>query len=362
MKSDFWRGRKVLLTGHTGFKGSWLSLWLQKLEVDLTGYALAPHTRPSLFELADVGRDMRSVIGDVRDESKLRQVIQDCKPEIVIHMAAQALVHHSYEHPVQTYAVNVMGTVNLLDAIRQTPSVRAIVNVTTDKCYENREWLWPYREGEPLGGQDPYSSSKACAEIVSAAYRASFFAASPGGVALATARAGNVIGGGDWSPDRLVPDIVQAMESGVPAVIRNPDAIRPWQHVLEPLRGYMMLAERLHANEAPFAEPWNFGPLQEDARSVQWLARQLVQLWGEGASLNQVAAERGHEAGYLKLDVSKAQSRLHWRPLMRLPEALQLVVHWAKRRRLGDDARDLTVEQIETYQALAAAQDRLPAY
>jgi CDP-glucose 4,6-dehydratase len=355
MTPTFWRGRNVLLTGHTGFKGSWLSLWLQELGADLTGYALAPAMHQSLFRLARVETGMRSVIADVRDADRLRQVMQECRPEVVIHMAAQALVQESYEDPVQTYSVNVMGTVNLLEAVRHTASIRAVINVTTDKCYENREWLWPYRENEPLGGRDPYSSSKACAELVSAAYRASFLQRAQSAVALATARAGNVIGGGDWARDRLVPDIVAAFEAQQPAVIRNPGAIRPWQHVLEPLRGYLTLAEQLHAHGASFAEPWNFGPLQEDARTVDWIARELVNQWGSGASVRNVPQERGHEAAYLKLDISKAAARLDWHPVLRLPVALEWIVQWSKQRIAGEDPRGVTLEQLRKYHDLLRA-------
>lgn len=356
MKPDFWRGKRVLLTGHTGFKGSWMSLWLQALGADLTGYALRPLTCPNLFELADVAREMRSIVGDIRDESRLRRVMTDYRPEIVIHMAAQPLVHHSYAHPVETYSVNVMGTVNLMEAIRHSSGVRAVVNVTTDKCYENRERLEPYHESEPMGGRDPYSSSKACAEIVSAAYRSSFFSLSGTCVALATARAGNVIGGGDWSADRLVPDMLAAFKAGEPAAIRNPHAIRPWQHVLEPLRGYMMLAERLYAKGSSFAESWNFGPVQEDAQSVEWVAQRLADLWGDGARVRRLPDKRGHEATYLRLDVTKVHERLDWQPLLRLPEALNMVVNWDKQRMVGKDVKALTTGQIQAYQSLSRSE------
>jgi CDP-glucose 4,6-dehydratase len=351
----FWRRKRVLLTGHTGFKGSWLSLWLQALQADLTGYALAPPEGSALFELAGIGRGMRSVIGDIRDESAVRRVMAECRPEIVIHMAAQPLVRYSYEHPVETYGVNVMGTVNLLEAVRHCPEVRAVVNVTTDKCYENREWLWPYRENEPMGGHDPYSSSKGCSELVSAAYRASYFGPSSAHpVALATARAGNVIGGGDWACDRLVPDVIRAFERGEPALIRQPHAVRPWQHVLEPLRGYLQLAERLHDVGEPFAQAWNFGPLDQDACTVSSVAQQFAACWGGGARVQTRADERGHEASYLRLDISKAGALLDWRPALRLSQAVGLTVDWAKQRGAGADVRVLTLAQIQAYQASAA--------
>lgn len=355
MHPVFWREKRVLVTGHTGFKGSWLSLWLQELGAEVSGYALQPPTQPSLFELAGVARGMRSIIADIRDEAHLKQAVDECRPEIIFHMAAQPLVHHSYEHPVETYAVNVMGTVNLLEAVRRNSGVRAVVNVTTDKCYENREWTWPYRESDAVGGCDPYSSSKACAEIVSAAYRSSFLATPAVNVALATARAGNVIGGGDWSRDRLVPDILDAFQQGRPAAIRNPHAVRPWQHVLEPLRGYLMLAEQLHDQGAAFAEAWNFGPFQEDARPVDWLAGKLAELWGDGAVVEQSRNDRGHEAGLLQLDASKARNRLDWQPVLRLSNALGMTVDWAKARMAGEDAKALTVSQIHSYQAIATA-------
>ena len=355
MNPSFWRGRRVFLTGHTGFKGSWLSLWLQHLGVELTGYALRPPTAPGLFEEADVAAGMRSVIGDVRDPASLQQAMQACKPEIVIHMAAQPLVRYSYQHPVETYSTNVMGTVHLLETVRNTPGVKAVVNITTDKCYDNREWVWGYRENEPMGGHDPYSSSKACAELVSSAYRASFLGArgsSGAGVALATVRAGNVIGGGDWAQDRLVPDIIAAFERGSFARIRNPRAIRPWQHVLEPLRGYLTLAERLYDHGQAYAEAWNFGPVDDDAKTVGWIVEQLAKLWGGDARWYVDDGENPHEATYLKLDISKARNRLDWQPALCLEDALRLIVDWARQRTSGADVRQLTLAQIETYQTL----------
>lgn len=355
MNPAFWQGKRVFLTGHTGFKGSWLSLWLQDAGAVLTGYALEPPTQPCLFELAEVASGMHSVIGDVRNAEALAQALREAQPDIVIHMAAQPLVRYSYQHPVETYATNVMGTVHLLEAVRHTSGVKAVVNVTTDKCYENREWAWGYRENEPMGGYDPYSNSKGCAELVTAGYRSSFF--NPAdyarhGIAVATARAGNVIGGGDWAQDRLIPDILNAFEIGKAVEIRNPQAIRPWQHVLEPLRGYLTLAERLYNDGPAFAEAWNFGPNDDDAKSVGWIVETLAGLWGPEARWQFDAGEHPHEATYLKLDISKARQRLHWQPALRLTEALQYIVAWSKQRQSGADLRRFTLQQIQHYQTL----------
>ncbi len=358
MNPAFWSGKRVFLTGHTGFKGSWLALWLQQLGATVTGFALAPPTQPSLFEVAGVAKGMHSVLGDVRDLPALQRAMQEAKPDIVIHMAAQALVRQSYDTPVDTYATNVMGTVHLLEAVRQTPGVRAVVNVTTDKCYENKEWVWGYRENEPMGGFDPYSNSKGCSELVSAAYRSSFFNPADHarhGVALATARAGNVIGGGDWAKDRLIPDILAAFAAGKQVPIRNPHATRPWQHVLEPLRGYLTLAEHLYTDGPAFAEGWNFGPNGDDAKPVEWIVRQLARRWGQGASWQIDAGNHPHEANYLKLDISKAGQRLHWQPALRLNDALGLIVDWARARQAGADMHTVTLGQIAAYQALALA-------
>ena len=353
MNAEFWRGKRVLLTGHTGFKGSWLSLWLQSMDAQVVGYALAPPTEPSLFEVAGVGAGMTSVIGDIRDLEHLRAVFAEHKPEIVIHMAAQPLVRYSYAEPVETYSTNVMGTVNLLEAVRGTPGVKAVVNVTTDKCYENREWAWGYRENEAMGGYDPYSSSKGCAELVTAAYRNSFFNSATFNVkhstAIASARAGNVIGGGDWAEDRLIPDIMSAITQGRSVTIRNPHAIRPWQHVLEPLSGYLKLAQKLYEEGAAYAEGWNFGPNDEDAKPVQWIVEQLTQSWGEGASWLLDGGEHPHEAHYLKLDCSKAKGRLDWHPRWHLDEALKRIVDWQKQYLYGRDMRAVTIEQIDLY-------------
>lgn len=347
----FWRGKRVLLTGHTGFKGSWLSLWLQSMGAQLHGMALAPPTQPALFEVARVGEGMTHEVLDIRDFEALRVSMMRLQPEIVIHMAAQPLVRLSYQQPVQTYAINVMGTVHVLEAARQAGSVRAIVNVTTDKCYENREWLWGYREGEPLGGHDPYSSSKACAELVSSAYRASFLHAQ--GLALATARAGNVIGGGDWALDRLVPDILRALEQRSPVQIRNPRAVRPWQHVLEPLAGYLLLAERLWQQDAEFARAWNFGPADEDAWPVQTLVDRLCALWGSGAQSQLQEGEHPHEAHYLKLDTSQARQGLGWAQRWGLETALARITDWHQSWLNGADMRAVCLRQITEHQSLS---------
>ena len=348
---SFWRGRRIFVTGHTGFKGSWLSLWLVRLGAEVTGYALAPATKPSLFHLADVGQGLASVIGDIRDRARLEQAIAAAAPEIVIHMAAQALVRESYDDPVGTFDTNVMGTVALLDTVRRTPSVRAVVIVTSDKCYENREWVWGYREDEAMGGHDPYSASKGCAELVTAAYRRSFFA---GGVALATARAGNVIGGGDWSTDRLVPDIMRALVAGMAVAIRNPHAIRPWQHVLEPLGGYLALAQALFTQGPEFAEGWNFGPREGDARPVEWIVRGLTEAWGDGAAWQVDDGPHPHEANYLKLDCAKAAARLGWRPRWTLDKALDSIVAFHRIVASGGSVRAEALRQIAEYEATPA--------
>ena len=347
IKPTFWHGKRVLITGHTGFKGSWLSLWLQSMGAELRGVALTPSTEPALFAVARVASGMEHEIADIRDLDAIMPLVRDFAPEIIIHMAAQPLVRSSYKEPVETYATNVMGTVHLLEAARAARSVRAIVNVTTDKCYENREWDWGYRENEPMGGHDPYSSSKGCVELVSSAYRKSFLTKE--GIAMATARAGNVIGGGDWADDRLVPDALRALEKSVPIEIRNPVSIRPWQHVLEPLSGYLLLAERLYTDGAVWAEGWNFGPREEDCKPVQWIVERLCADWGEGASWAQQLGDHPHEANYLKLDISKASSRLDWTPRWGLDEALARIIDWHRAWRNGADMRVICLEQISDY-------------
>jgi CDP-glucose 4,6-dehydratase len=353
MTPGFWRGKRVFVTGHTGFKGSWLSLWLQQLGADLTGYALSPPTNPSLFEVAKVEGGMRSIIADIRDANALAKGMREAKPDIVIHMAAQPLVRYSYQNPVETYATNVMGTVHLLEAVRQTDTVRAVVIVTSDKCYDNKEWPWGYRENEPMGGYDPYSNSKGCAELVTAAYRNSYFnPAKHGehGVAVGSGRAGNVIGGGDWAQDRLIPDILRAIESGRPVHIRSPHAIRPWQHVLEPLSGYLALAEKLFTDGPACAEGWNFGPADEDARPVQWIVERLTQSWGEGASWELDKNPQPHEAHYLKLDCSKAKAKLEWHPKWQLAVTLTGIVEWHKTMLNRADMKAFTCGQITHYE------------
>jgi len=350
--AGFYRGKRVLVTGHTGFKGAWLSLWLHALGARVTGYALAPPTDPSLYDLGSIDQLVTSVIADIRDSASLARALQSAAPEIIIHMAAQPLVRESYKNPVETYAINVMGTVNLLDVVRACKGVKAVVNVTTDKCYENREWLRGYRENEPLGGYDPYSSSKACSEIVTAAYRTSFF--NPDtfdchGVALATARAGNVIGGGDWAVDRLVPDCVRALLKGEKINVRNPSAVRPWQHVLEPLSGYLLLAQRLVEQGPRFASAWNFGPRDDDARPVQWLVDKLCALWGGTPAFAVDQGKHPHEAHYLKLDWSKARTELGWQPKWNLEQAIKKTVEWTKAYQSHKDVRSVCLRQIKEY-------------
>lgn len=345
---DFWRGKRVFLTGHTGFKGSWLSLWLQSMGAHVQGYALPPPTQPALFEEANVAQGMLSTVGDVRDLSHLTEAMRRFAPEIVLHMAAQPLVRLSYAQPVDTYATNVMGTVHLLEAARLTDSVRVVLNVTTDKCYENQEWHWGYREDEPMGGHDPYSNSKGCSELVTSAYRRSFMAER--GIALASARAGNVMGGGDWAQDRLVPDILRALEKQQAVLIRNPHAIRPWQHVLEPLSGYLCLAQHLSASGQAFAQAWNFGPRDEDAQPVQWIVQRMTQAWSQGATWQVAQGDHPHEAHFLKLDISKARAELGWQPRWSLDTALQKITEWHQAWLAGRNVRELCLSQIAQYQ------------
>jgi CDP-glucose 4,6-dehydratase len=344
-----WRGRRVFLTGHTGFKGGWLALWLASKGAEVRGYALDPCTQPNLFTDAKVGSVIEDLRGDIRDGAKLDKAMHEFAPEVVFHMAAQPLVRYSYTDPIGTYETNVIGTARVLDALRSCPSVRAVVSVTTDKCYENRETHRPYREDDPLGGYDPYSSSKACAELVSAAYRQSFLAER--GVAVATARAGNVIGGGDWSTDRLIPDLVRGFLAGEPVKIRRPQAIRPWQHVLEPLHGYILLAEKLLGTDAArYARAFNFGPGEDDAQPVEWIVERLTQYWGGSASWVLDADPGVHEATYLKLDAGRAQAELSWRPRLNLETALHWLVDWYKARQGGAAMQPFTLQQMQNYE------------
>jgi len=348
---SFWCGKRVLLTGHTGFKGSWLSLWLQKLGATVAGYALPPAPGENLFELASVGERMESVFADIRSLESVQKLVAQFRPEIVFHLAAQPLVRLSYLIPVETYQVNVMGTVNLLEAVRTTGSCRVIVVITSDKCYENREWVWGYRESDPQGGDDPYSSSKGCAELAISAYRKSFFETHRS-VAVASARAGNVIGGGDFSKDRLVPDLMTAIRKCSPLKVRYPNAIRPWQHVLEPLSGYLLLAEKLWGNPQGYSQSWNFGPSLDDARPVRWIVEKVNDLWGEQFSWDLDSEPKLHEAHLLMLDSAKARMMLGWKPRWRLEQALEAVVDWYKAYAKAESLRELVMQQIASYESV----------
>lgn len=352
MNTAFWQNKKVLITGHTGFKGSWLCLWLQQLGADLCGLSLEPETSPNLFELAQVADNMQHHIGDIREFNTVKSIVDAFQPEIIIHMAAQPLVRYSYDHPIETYATNVMGTAHVLEAARHCESVRSIVNITTDKCYENKEWQWGYRENEPMGGYDPYSNSKGCAELVTSAYRSSYFNQTKLG--LASARAGNVIGGGDWSQDRLIPDIINSLMNDKEIMIRYPNAIRPWQHVLEPIYGYMMLAEKLWHEPEKYSEGWNFGPYSQSAIKVIDLVKKMVDGWQKPnkgwdieSSENQL-----HEANYLKLDISKATGQLNWLPALDIDTTLGWVTDWYQAWLDNSNMKEYTLKQIQNYSDL----------
>ncbi|MBO9525867.1 MAG: CDP-glucose 4,6-dehydratase [Sphingobium yanoikuyae] len=346
--SPVWRGRRVLVTGDSGFKGSWLALWLNAMGARVTGFSLPPPSDPSLFEAARLDQLIDHIEGDVRDPAAVQAAVERAQPEIIFHLAAQPLVRLSYEQPIETYAANVMGTVHVLEAARQVGGVAGIVCVTSDKCYENREWEWPYRESDPMGGHDPYSSSKGCAELVVSAWRRSYFQES--GPALASVRAGNVIGGGDWAADRLIPDLIRAFESGTAPLIRSPGSVRPWQHVLEALGGYLMIAERLLAGDRHLADAWNFGPADEDARPVRWIVNRMRAAWSdEAAQATLDERAQPHEAGLLRLDCSRARSALGWQPALRLAQTIDWITHWHKRVGAGEDARAVTLEQIADY-------------
>jgi len=358
MNPEFWQNKQILITGHTGFKGSWLSLWLQSLGANVIGYALNPPTQPSLFAIADVAQGMISITGDIRNLEKLQGIMAQYQPQIVIHMAAQPIVRYSYEHPLETYTTNIIGTANLLEAVRHTESVKVVVSITSDKCYENKESVWGYRENETMGGKDPYSSSKGCAELIISAYRHSYFTPQNDeshGIALASVRAGNVIGGGDWAKDRLIPDIIRAIQAQKPVLIRNPQSTRPWQHVLEPLNGYLTVAEHLWEEGVKYAEAWNFGPNDDDAKPVSWIVQRLTHLWGDGASWHLDQKEHPHEDHYLKLDCSKAKARLGWKPKLSLAVALEWIVEFYQGYFQQQDMRQLTQAQILRFQDLESS-------
>jgi CDP-glucose 4,6-dehydratase len=349
---SIYRDRKVLITGHTGFKGSWLCMLLHHLGAKIYGYALEPPTCPSLYEAAKIHESVNSYIADIRDCQTLLKAFSEIQPEIVIHMAAQPLVRNSYKNPVETYSVNVMGTVNLLEVVRHTKSVRAVINVTTDKCYENREWIWGYRENDTIGGYDPYSNSKGCSELVTSSFRNSFFNPADYSkthqVALASARAGNVIGGGDWAEDRLIPDFIRAIGKNEKVIIRSPYAIRPWQHVLEPLSGYLLLGAKLYSEGIKYAEGWNFGPDDKDVKPVEWIINTICNLWGN-ACYEVDTNPQSHEATYLKLDCSKAKSQLGWRPRWNIETTLEKIITWTKAYCEGENMRLFCEKQIQEY-------------
>ncbi|WP_078556874.1 CDP-glucose 4,6-dehydratase [Bacillus alkalicellulosilyticus] len=352
LDSKFWKGKKVFITGHTGFKGSWLSLWLTKLGAEVTGYALLPQTTPSMFDICNLKHMMDSRIGNIIDRENLEKIINEINPDIVFHLAAQPYVGESYKHPVETFETNVLGTVNVLEAVRRNlqkgANIRAVLNVTTDKCYVNKEWYWGYRENEPLGGKDPYSSSKACSELVTASYRDSFFTTTFPNVGIATARAGNVIGGGDWSPDRLIPQCLDAILKGQHLQLRNPLAIRPWQHVLEPLCGYLILAEKLYKQGSKYADAWNFGPDFSDCQTVEKVVQKLLRLFNSSINLKATNASF-QEANLLMLDCSKAKTQLEWSPVWNLDEALKQIHIWTEEYKQNNDMRQVSISQINKY-------------
>ncbi|MBX7174446.1 MAG: CDP-glucose 4,6-dehydratase [Pyrinomonadaceae bacterium] len=345
---NFWNGKRVFITGHTGFKGSWLSFWLKTLGAEVCGYSLAPEDSPNLFENLQLENQITSIIGDINDLPNLQAKLNDFQPEIVFHLAAQSLVRKSYREPVQTYQTNLMGTVNVLEAVRHCDSIKAVVSITTDKVYENKEWLWAYRENERLGGFDPYSNSKACAELAISAYRNSFFANSQ--TLVASARAGNVIGGGDWCEDRLIPDVFRSLIFDKPLHIRNPYSVRPWQFVLEPLSGYLTLAEKLYSGDKTLVGAWNFGPRDEDSQTVGWILEEIREIWNEPVNWEIDKGEQPHEARLLKLDSTKAKTELKWLPKLTLAEGLQLTTEWYRGFRDKTDLIELTKNQIEFYQ------------
>ncbi len=347
-QDSFWKNKRVYVTGHTGFKGGWLCLWLTSMGAIVKGYSLEPYTNPSMFEVSKVGEDMESEIGDIRNFERLKKSMTSFNPDLLLHLAAQPLVRLSYEQPIDTYSTNVLGTVHVLESARACNNLRSIVSVTSDKCYENKEWYWGYRESDPMGGHDPYSNSKGCAELVSSAYRNSFFNTNDTAF-LASGRAGNVIGGGDWATDRLIPDILKSFENKEEVVIRNPLAIRPWQHVLDPLSGYLLLAQRLYERGNLFEGAWNFGPRDEDCKSVEWIIEHLVKKWGGDASWLHDEKEHPHEARFLKLDCSKAKAELNWEPNWRLEHTLSLIIDWHKKWISREDMKIVSLKEIEEF-------------
>jgi len=353
VNNNFWAGKKVFITGHTGFKGGWLSLILHYLGAEVSGLGLHPRSKNNFFDTVNVSQFLNSHIGDIRDFELVSKILLDIKPEIVFHLAAQPLVRYSYINPIETYSTNVLGTVNIFEAVRNTNTVRAIVNITSDKCYDNKEWLWAYRENDSLGGFDPYSSSKGCSEIITFAYQRSFFSnkniANTSLVALASARAGNVIGGGDWSEDRLVPDILKSIDLNEVLKIRNPNAIRPWQHVLEPLFGYLNLAQNLYSNGIQYAEPFNFGPNDEDVKTVKWIVETLTNRLGKKYLLNEDVSDNFHEAQLLRLDCTKAKIKLNWQPKWNIEHSIEKIIEWHLAYNHGDNMRNITINQIEEY-------------
>ena len=350
---NFWKAKKVFITGHTGFKGSWLCIWLRLLEAEIAGYSLCPPTNPSMYEQCNINKIVNtSTIADVTNYSLLNKNMLEAKPDVVIHMAAQALVGEGYENPRETYSTNVLGTVNVLESVKNCNSVKAVLIVTSDKCYENNEWFWSYRENDPLGGYDPYSSSKACAEIVTSAYRNSFFHPdnySKHGVAIASARAGNVIGGGDWAKDRLIPDCIRSLLKNKEIVVRNPHAVRPWQYVLEPLSGYLLLTQKLFEHGVEFGNAWNFGPNNEDAKTVEWVVEKICKKWSSDARFKISEGKQLHEANYLKLDCSKTKAKLGWHPQWNIEKSIDKIIEWVRNYKQGNDLFEICSRQIDDF-------------
>lgn len=354
MNNNFWKGKKVFITGHSGFKGSWLSLWLIKLGATVKGYSLPPSTNPSTYSLFNLSNTMESEFGDINDYDKLLRSLQEFQPEIIFHMAAQPLVRYSYENPLETYKTNIIGTANLLESVKNLKGIKAVINITTDKCYDNNDDNKAYSEKDRMGGSDPYSSSKACSELVTNAYRKSFFATNnydEHGVALASARAGNVIGGGDWSDDRIIPDIIRSVEQKIDLDIRNPNATRPWQHVLEPLAGYMTLAEKLYIDGINFSEAWNFGPNENCSISVLDLVKKLDTLWDKSINWNIDKGNHPKESNYLRLDISKSKNKLSWKPLLDIDTTLHFIIDWSNAFVANEDMKKFTISQIESYES-----------